>query len=41
MDNNSNLGHSNHIRSTGNAYGSITDTTKITQREEERKYLNT
>jgi hypothetical protein len=33
MDSNSNLGHSIHIRSMGNAYGTITDAMKITQKE--------
>jgi hypothetical protein len=39
--NNSNLGYSNHILSTGHTYGSITDTIKIMEIEKKGKHLNT
>jgi glycerol-3-phosphate acyltransferase PlsY len=39
--NNSNSGYSNHIRSTGHAYGSITNTMDIIKADKKEKHLNT
>jgi hypothetical protein len=40
-NNNSNSAGSNHIISTGCAYGTITDTVDVIRTGRERKYLNT
>jgi hypothetical protein len=40
-NNNINSGYSNHILSTGHAYGSITDTMEIGEVERKGKHLNT